>query len=57
MAKSQTIELYKEIYKWMGDQIFATFVIHSEVKEEVTKWAKTYQIQPMEIKRGLKKGE
>lgn len=57
MAKPQTVELYKEIYKWMGDQLFTTFVIHSEVKEEVTKWTKTYQMQPMEIKRGLKKGE
>ncbi len=56
MAKPQTVELYKEVYKWMGEQVYAEFVLHAEIKEEVVKWAKTYQMQPMEIKRGLRKG-
>jgi hypothetical protein len=33
MAKPQTVELYKEVYKWMGDQLFVCFAIHTEVKE------------------------
>lgn len=57
MAKPQTVELYKEIFKWMGEGLWGEFTIHAEVKEEVSKWAKTYEMQPMEIKRGLKKGE
>lgn len=57
MAKPQTVELYKEIFKWMGEGLWGEFTIHAEVKEEVSKWTKTYEMQPMEIKRGLKKGE
>lgn len=55
MAKPQTIEFFKELYRWMGDNIFRDFKIHHEVKEEITKFGKEYERVPMEIKRGLKK--
>lgn len=55
MAKPQTIEFYKEVYRWMGDNTFKEFKIHMEVKDELTKFSKEYVKVPMEIKRGLRK--
>jgi hypothetical protein len=40
----------------MGDNVFSSFVLHKDCKDEVMKWSKIYERQPMEIKRGLKKG-
>lgn len=52
VAKQQTINLFKEMYRWMGDLALG-FNLHPEVKDEVLKFAKAYVKQPMMIKRGL----
>lgn len=33
MAKAQTVEFFKELYRWMGDNTFRDFKMHAEVKE------------------------
>lgn len=55
MAKQQTIEFYKEVYRWMGDLALKDFKLHMEVKDEIAKFGKEYQKVPIEIKRGIKK--
>lgn len=32
-AKQQTIEFYKEVYRWMGDNTLRDFKMHMEVKD------------------------
>lgn len=41
VAKQQTINLFKEMYRWMGDLALG-FNMHPEVKDEVLKFAKAY---------------
>lgn len=55
MAKAQTIELFKEVFRWMGDSCFKEFKMHMEVKEEIVKFSKDYQRIPLEIKRGVRR--
>jgi hypothetical protein len=33
MAKVQTVEMYKEVFRWMGDSVFSFFAIHAECKD------------------------
>ena len=54
-AKGETVTLFKEIYKWIGDSVFSDFKLHQEVKDEIVKFSKQYEKVPMEIKRGLKR--
>ena len=54
-AKGETIALFKEMFKWIGDSVFSDFKLHSDVKDEVVKFSKQYEKVPMEIKRGLKR--
>ena len=55
LAKAQTTELFKEMFRWMRDHLWDRFKIHHEVKDEVVKFSKEYIMVPMEIKRGLPK--
>lgn len=52
IAKAQSIGLFKELFRWMGEHVF-DYSMHPEVKEEVSKFSKTYVKEPMTIKRGL----
>jgi hypothetical protein len=42
VAKNKTIDMFKEAYKWMGDHVYE-LNMHPEVKEEVSKFSKTYE--------------
>ena len=55
LAKPQTFELFKELYRWMGNHLWDRFKIHHEIKDELVKFSKDYTVVPMEIKRGLPK--
>jgi hypothetical protein len=50
-AKQETIEFYKEVYRWMGELTFKDFKLHMEVKDEIVKFRNEYVKVPMEIKR------
>lgn len=54
-VKAQTIEFYKEVYRWMGENTLKDFKIHTDLKDEIVKFGKEYQSVPMAIKRGIKK--
>lgn len=43
VARNPSVEFFKELYKWMGDNTFE-MSIHPDVKSEVMKWLKTYEI-------------
>lgn len=53
VAKNETIHLFKEAYRWLGDSCLKDFKIHPEIKDEIVKFAKDFQKEPLEIKRGL----
>jgi hypothetical protein len=39
-AKQQTVHLYKEVYRWMGENTLKDFKLHMEVKDEIMKFSK-----------------
>ena len=53
IAKKQSIVLFKEVFRWMGETLFSQLRMHPEIKDEIVKFSKTYKKEPMEIKRGL----
>lgn len=56
IAKQQIIDLFKEAYRWKGESFIDQITVESaEIKAEIAKFCKEYQIVPMEIKRGVKK--
>lgn len=54
VAKLETIVLYKEVFRWVGEAGLKEFKIHTEVRDELAKYAKEYNKEPLEIKRGIK---
>lgn len=52
VAKAQVLSLFKEVFKWMGENTMS-FGMHKEVQEELQKFSKNYAKEEMVIKRGL----
>ena len=43
IARNNSTEFFKELYRWIGDRIF-DIPLHPDIKIDVVKWLKTYEV-------------